>query len=67
MKYAVKKEIIEEYIKQHNLSKTSFCKLCGISVCTYNKIIESKNFRLEGIIKIAKLMGVRLCEMFTSD
>ena len=37
-----KKEIIENYLKANKISKTKFCKLCGISCCTLEKIQNNK-------------------------
>ena len=43
MKNEFKKELIENYLAANNISKTKFCKLCGISLYTLQKIINNNN------------------------
>lgn len=38
MKNTIKTELIESFIKDNNLSKSKFCKMCKISQSTLNKI-----------------------------
>ena len=45
-------KLLEEYIKKHNLTKSEFCKLCGICQKSLNLIFNSKNVRLMTILKI---------------
>ena len=57
MKNATKKlynaEIILQYLHKNNLTKTQFCKRCGISVNTLNRILaRSSNMSLRVLIKI---------------
>ncbi len=58
---------IKEFQKGNGLSKTSFCKLCKISVATLNRIYSGKDFYLITLFKIAKAMGVRVCELFNKS
>lgn len=60
---AVNTTIIDSYIKANNLSKTKFCKLCKISVDTFNRIITNRDFYLVSLFRIAKTMNVYLCEL----
>ena len=39
MKNTIKTELIENFIKDNNLSKSKFCKMCKISQSTLNKIM----------------------------
>lgn len=67
---AVMKEIIDvqkikNYIKEHNLSKASFCKKCGISPQSLNKVIRgSVNVDIKLLFKIAWAMDLHVKDMF---
>ena len=53
MKNTIKTELIENFIKENNLSKRKFCKMCKISQSTLNKIMtNSENFRIIALFKI---------------
>ena len=43
MKNTIKTELIENFIKDNNLSKSKFCEMCKISQSTLNKIKSFKN------------------------
>ena len=60
----VNTEIIESYIKENNLSMNKFCKLCKISPSTYKRIKNNRNFKLNALFKIAKILNVHICRMF---
>lgn len=46
----IKKERIEEYMKENNLSATKFCKLCYIGPAVLKKIREDKiNYRINAL------------------
>ena len=61
----IKTEIIENYMKEHNLSKTKFCKICKISPSTFNKIMANdRNFGLIALFKIARVMEIYVHLMF---
>ncbi len=62
-----KKEIIESYLKENKISKTKFCKLCGISYCTLEKIRNNKNYRIGALFKIAKVVKIQVYQMFGKD
>lgn len=62
-----KKEIIENYLKANKISKTKFCKLCGISCCTLEKIQNNKNYRIGALFKIAKAVKIQVHQMFGKD
>ena len=55
----VKTELIEKYLKDNNLSKTKFCKMCKISPSTLNKIMNNDgHFRITALFKIARVMNL---------
>ncbi len=56
----VKTELILEYIKTHNLSKTKFAKLCGLSYSTLIKLLDGNmNLGIDVLFKVAKGMGIK--------
>lgn len=68
MKNEFKKEIIESYLIKADISKTKFCKLCGISLRTLKKIMNNeKNYRIDALVKIAKVVKVQIYQMFYKD
>ena len=58
-------EIIKNYIRDNDLTKTKFCKLSKISVKTFNKILNQQaNFRSIAIFRIAKTMKIPVHLLF---
>ncbi len=55
--------LIKQYIKKNNLSIAKFCELCRISPSTLYKIFNGKNFIIEALFKIAKVMRVEICTL----
>lgn len=54
MKNTIKTELIENFIKENNLSKSKFCEMCKISQSTLNKIMtNNENFKMIALFKIA--------------
>ena len=65
MKNKIKVELIENFIKDNNLSKTKFCEMCKISQSTLNKIMtNSENFRIIALFKIARVLKIQVYQMF---
>lgn len=64
MKDTINVTMIENYRKENNLTKTSFCKLCKISVSTYNKILKGENFNATALFKIARVLNVHIHQLF---
>ena len=61
----LKTKMIENYLKEYHLSKTKFCKLCKISYCTYQKMINNQdNFQIIALFRIAKVMDVEVYQLF---
>ena len=64
-KERIKTEMFEDYIKKNTLSRTSFCKLCGISYSTYIKILNQDfDFGISALFKIGKVISAEIYEMF---
>lgn len=65
MKTELKTYLITNYMNVNNLNKTSFCKLCKISLSTFNKIMEGKNnYGIISLFKIAKVLKIHICDLF---
>lgn len=62
-----KSEIIENYLKENKISKSKFCKMCGISPCTLNRIIKNKNYKIIALFKIARVIKIQVHKMFKVD
>lgn len=60
-----KKELCENFMKENNLSKTAFCKLCKINLDTYYRILNGQGkFRINALCKISKVINKEVYEMF---
>ena len=66
LKNYINTNLFENFMKAHKLSKSKFCKICNIHISTYNKIISNKNFRITALFKIAKVIKIQVCQMFTN-
>ena len=65
MEDKINMELIEKYIKENNLSKTQFCQKCKIGLRSYEKLMNNNlEIDLRVFVKVAKVMNIRLCEMF---
>lgn len=61
----IKTELITNFIKENNLSKAAFCKLCKISTGTLNRVLADNNaLRISALFKIAKAIKIKLHELF---
>lgn len=60
-------EFVLNYMKEHHLSKTKFCKLCHVSIATLNKFLaDNLSLRVNFPFKLAKVMGVDVKNLFCS-
>ena len=65
MEKYIKENLILKYMKDNNLSKTSFCKNCKIACSTFDRILQgNKNIGLNMIGRIARTIGVELKDVF---
>ena len=65
MKNTIKTELIENFIKDNNLSKSKFCEMCKISQSTLNKIMtNSENLKIIALFKIARVLKIQVYHMF---
>ena len=63
-KKMIKTELIENHIKEHKLSKTKFCKMCKISTSTLTRIMDNENVSLLAILRITRILGIFLHQIF---
>lgn len=58
-------KLFEEYINEHKISKTKFCKLCKISPSTFKKIMKNDfHFKISALFKIARVLDIEVYQMF---
>ena len=56
--------LIFDYIKNNNLTKTEFCRKCKISTSTFYKIVNGKDFKVVALFKMAKIMKLEPYRFF---
>lgn len=57
--------LIYNFIKSNNLTKTQFCKLCKINYATFTKILKGQyNFRINALFKIAHILQIHIHQLF---
>ena len=65
MQKIIKTEIMEAFIKEKGYSKREFCKRCKISYSTLQKMmVQDCSFHIRALFKIAREMGIRVCDLF---
>ena len=65
MKTFIKKSLIEDYLKEKNLSRETFAKMCRIPFKTLNNILSGrKSFYISDVFKISKVLEVDMTELF---
>lgn len=65
MKNTIKTELIYSFIKENNLTKSDFCKLCEISEKSLEKILVNNfDFPAIDLFKVAKLLKVEAYKLF---
>ena len=58
-------ELITNFMKENNLTKTQFCKLCGFSIPTLKKVFRNDlSLRLPVVFKLSRAMGIEPKELF---
>ena len=57
-------QLIEDFIKKNHLTKTSFCRLCKISLSRLHSILSGKDIYISALFRIANIMNIRVCELF---
>lgn len=65
MKNTIKIEIIEKFMMENKISRTTFCKMCKISPSTLNKIMtKDDNYGIIALFKIARVIKIQAYQMF---
>lgn len=63
MKKLYKTELILNYMKENNLSKTAFSKKCGINPQVLNKILNNQiNFDCNALFKVVRVLKIQIWE-----
>lgn len=58
-------EMVEGFRAILDISKSAFCKRCGISYSVYKKMLNHDlNFRVSALFKLAKVLKMNVCELF---
>lgn len=58
----IKVEVIKQYMREHHLTHTAFCKKCNISYATLQKILNDDiHIRTNSLLKVALAMNVHSC------
>ena len=62
----INKDLIKNFMKENNLSKSKFCKLCDISVSTFDKFFSGKEFnlRIKTIMKLIYVLNTNFYVLF---
>lgn len=65
MKNFIKKSLIEDYLKEKNLSRETFAKICRIPFKTLNNILSGrKSFYISDVFKISKVLEADMTGLF---
>ncbi len=64
MNFKIHTELIANYMVENHLTKTEFCKQCGISTNSLNKILKQENCNLSSLFKVAKTLGIPIYRLF---
>ena len=68
MSFSLKKKIILDFMKDKNLSKSKFCKLCGFGMTTLNKIMnDDYSIHIDVLGKLSKTMNVEIKDLFAKQ
>lgn len=60
--------LIRDYILENKIGKTEFCKRCGISLKTLNKILSCEgDVNFSTLIKITKVLNIQIFEFFEKN
>lgn len=62
----ISKELVELHRRENNMTVDEFCKECGITRKTYDKIMNGEECNVLSILRIALRMSIKLEEIFPS-
>lgn len=62
----IKVELIDEYIKEHKITLTQFCKISKIAPSTIKRMRENKDFNTIAIFKLAKVLNLHASQVLNS-
>ena len=66
-KQGINVDLIKSYINDNNHTKKSFCKKCGISIQTLNKILENRDdINIISLFKVVRAMDLNMYQIFVN-
>lgn len=60
----IRTSLIFFYIDTHHITRKEFCEQCGISLSTFYRIVNGRNFKIPALYKISKVLDVPFYMMF---
>ncbi len=61
-------KLIENYIKEHKLSKKQFAQMCNISTWVLRKVLKNNtNFRIVYLFRIARVLNIKIKDIFIKE
>jgi len=64
-KEKLRTDLINRYMKENNITKREFCKLCKISHSQLKRMYKNDfDFYIESLYKVCKILNVELKDMF---
>lgn len=65
MNKIINTDLIKNYMKENKLTKSDFCKLCGLSNGSLNKVLNGNlNIFISTLFKISITINVKFSEIF---
>ena len=65
MKYLIKRGLIEVFMKTHNLDESQFCKLCGITLKQWQRMLDGDlTLNISVFFKVADVLKVSTDDLF---
>lgn len=71
MRWAIKDlynvKLIEDFMKENRITKTEFCKRCGLDLGTLDRVLLGHvNMRVQALIKLSEYMQVPIEKLFNN-
>lgn len=60
-------KVIQDYIRQNNITIKKFCEMCDISYSQYRRILNDDNVYVSALFRISRFLQIPFCEMFKID
>lgn len=60
-------KVMQDYIKENNMTIKKFCEECNISYSQYRRILNDDNVYISALFRVSRFLKVPFCEMFRID